>query len=199
MSDFEDDEEAQVHRGIFDEDDLDDDETHTSGLRDDFSVGQLNWDEDVPQNVSRTLVTSPVDSILFSGTTEQTPLLAKEPSRVLFSHLPRPTHHAIQDSQGHSLGNDQSAQSLSRRMSSNSIRSVTGSNYDFGGQSTYGQTVCLSIALLLPILSRCFKLFNSIAILLGIGMLSEPLAFVYAGWIMGTILIVSYGFVACHT
>ncbi|KAF5382924.1 hypothetical protein D9757_006378 [Collybiopsis confluens] len=33
-------------------------------------------------------------------------------------------------------------------------------------------------------------LFNSIAILLGIGMLSEPLAFAYAGWITGTILII---------
>ncbi|KAG7099387.1 hypothetical protein E1B28_001242 [Marasmius oreades] len=52
----------------------------------------------------------------------------------------------------------------------------------FGGQSTFGQT-----------------LFNSIAILLGIGVLSEPLAFAYAGWILGTILIVSYGFLSCYT
>ncbi|KAK7694562.1 hypothetical protein QCA50_001748 [Cerrena zonata] len=51
-----------------------------------------------------------------------------------------------------------------------------------GGQSTFGQT-----------------LFNAIAILLGIGMLSEPLAFAYAGWIGGTLLIISYGFVACYT
>lgn len=43
------------------------------------------------------------------------------------------------------------------------------------------------------------KLFNSVAILLGIGMLSEPLAFAYAGWGTGTILIVSYGFIACYT
>jgi len=45
----------------------------------------------------------------------------------------------------------------------------------------------------------CIQLFNSIAILLGVGMLSEPLAFAYAGWIMGTFLIISYGFVACYT
>ncbi|KAE9410908.1 hypothetical protein BT96DRAFT_969183 [Gymnopus androsaceus JB14] len=51
-----------------------------------------------------------------------------------------------------------------------------------GGQSTFGQT-----------------LFNSIAILLGIGMLSEPLAFAYAGWIAGTILIIGYGLVSCYT
>ncbi|TCD64000.1 hypothetical protein EIP91_004702 [Steccherinum ochraceum] len=50
------------------------------------------------------------------------------------------------------------------------------------GQSTFGQT-----------------LFNAIAILLGIGMLSEPLAFAYAGWIGGTCLIVFYGFITCYT
>ncbi|KAL4243589.1 amino acid/polyamine transporter 2 family protein [Abortiporus biennis] len=42
-------------------------------------------------------------------------------------------------------------------------------------------------------------LFNAIAILLGIGMLSEPLAFAYAGWVGGTALIISYGFVTCYT
>lgn len=44
-----------------------------------------------------------------------------------------------------------------------------------------------------------FQLFNAIAILLGIGMLSEPLAFAYAGWIGGSLIIISYGFVACYT
>ncbi|KAF7345032.1 Aa-trans domain-containing protein [Mycena venus] len=42
-------------------------------------------------------------------------------------------------------------------------------------------------------------LFNSIAILLGIGMLSEPLAFAYAGWGMGLLLIIFYGFISCYT
>ncbi|TFL06651.1 transmembrane amino acid transporter protein-domain-containing protein [Pterulicium gracile] len=50
------------------------------------------------------------------------------------------------------------------------------------GKSTYGQT-----------------LFNAIAILVGIGMLSEPLAFVHAGWLTGTVLIVFYGFITCYT
>ncbi|KAI0961460.1 hypothetical protein AcV7_000553 [Taiwanofungus camphoratus] len=50
------------------------------------------------------------------------------------------------------------------------------------GQSTFGQT-----------------LFNAIAILLGIGMLSEPLAFAYAGWIGGTLIIVFYGLITCYT
>jgi vesicular inhibitory amino acid transporter len=43
------------------------------------------------------------------------------------------------------------------------------------------------------------QLFNSIAILLGIGMLSEPLAFAYAGWIGGTALLVFMGFLNCYT
>ncbi|KZW02702.1 hypothetical protein EXIGLDRAFT_714402 [Exidia glandulosa HHB12029] len=37
------------------------------------------------------------------------------------------------------------------------------------------------------------------AILLGVGLLSEPLAFSYAGWIGGTILITFYGWLTCYT
>lgn len=43
------------------------------------------------------------------------------------------------------------------------------------------------------------SLFNSMAILLGIGLLSEPLAFSYAGWLGGTILITFYGWLTCYT
>ena len=43
------------------------------------------------------------------------------------------------------------------------------------------------------------QLFNSIAILLGFGMLSEPLAFAHAGWFGGMGLIVTYGYVTCYT
>lgn len=43
------------------------------------------------------------------------------------------------------------------------------------------------------------KLFNSIAILLGFGMLAEPLAFAYAGWVMGLTLVILYGATACYT
>ncbi|KAI0036699.1 transmembrane amino acid transporter protein-domain-containing protein [Vararia minispora EC-137] len=42
-------------------------------------------------------------------------------------------------------------------------------------------------------------LFNACALLLGIGMLSEPLAFSYAGWIGGTALMVFYGYLTCYT
>ncbi|KAG1755108.1 transmembrane amino acid transporter protein-domain-containing protein [Suillus paluster] len=68
--------------------------------------------------------------------------------------------------------------SLLRRKSSATLKKP----YNYGGQSTYGQT-----------------LFNSIAILLGIGMLSEPLAFAYAGWIGGTALIIFLGCLNCYT
>ncbi|KAF9229485.1 hypothetical protein BS17DRAFT_688120 [Gyrodon lividus] len=54
--------------------------------------------------------------------------------------------------------------------------------HHYGGKSTYGQT-----------------LFNCIAVLLGIGMLSEPLAFAYAGWFWGTALIIFFGVVTCYT
>ncbi|KAG2350557.1 hypothetical protein BDR05DRAFT_954656 [Suillus weaverae] len=68
--------------------------------------------------------------------------------------------------------------SLLRRKSSATLREP----HNYGGQSTYGQT-----------------LFNCIAILLGVGLLSEPLAFAYAGWIGGTALLVFMGFLTCYT
>ena len=43
------------------------------------------------------------------------------------------------------------------------------------------------------------QLLNAVAVLFGIGMLSEPMAFSYAGWIWGTILIIGYGFISCYT
>jgi len=50
------------------------------------------------------------------------------------------------------------------------------------GSSTFGQT-----------------LFNTIAALVGIGLLSEPLAFAYAGWLGGAVLLTFYAVVACYT
>ncbi|KAH8100648.1 transmembrane amino acid transporter protein-domain-containing protein [Cristinia sonorae] len=73
---------------------------------------------------------------------------------------------------------------LSTRSKVSLRRPSTAKASKFGptGQSTFGQT-----------------LFNAIAILLGIGMLSEPLAFSYAGWIGGSFLIIFYGFITCYT
>ncbi|KLT40369.1 hypothetical protein CC85DRAFT_297557 [Cutaneotrichosporon oleaginosum] len=51
-----------------------------------------------------------------------------------------------------------------------------------GGESTNGQT-----------------LFNSIGVLIGIGLLSMPLAFSYAGWIGGSIMVIAFSAITCHT
>jgi vesicular inhibitory amino acid transporter len=72
------------------------------------------------------------------------------------------------------------------------------------GRSTFGQTVSITnfphdvLTVLFSQLSS-FKLFNSIATLLGIGMMAEPLAFSYAGWGWGTLLLIFYGWVTCRT
>ncbi|KAJ7500945.1 transmembrane amino acid transporter protein-domain-containing protein [Mycena galericulata] len=105
---------------------------------------------------------------------ERTPLLRKTISFTDVPH-PRRTSTAANDT----LTVPLPAPSLRRRSSAASARSM---KHNYGGQSTFGQT-----------------LFNSIAILLGIGMLSEPLAFAYAGWGMGFVLIIFYGFISCYT
>jgi vesicular inhibitory amino acid transporter len=50
------------------------------------------------------------------------------------------------------------------------------------GNSTYGQT-----------------LFNTVAVLLGVGLLSEPLAIYYAGWILGSILLLFFALLTNYT
>ncbi|KAK7058807.1 hypothetical protein VNI00_001431 [Paramarasmius palmivorus] len=77
---------------------------------------------------------------------------------------------------------ERSRLTLRRRSSASSSKTHLRGQAAFGGHSTFGQT-----------------LFNSIAILLGIGMLSEPLAFAYAGWVAGTALIILYGGLSCYT
>jgi vesicular inhibitory amino acid transporter len=43
------------------------------------------------------------------------------------------------------------------------------------------------------------QLFNAIAVLVGIGVLSEPLAFAYCGWIGGTLLLLFFGLFTNYT
>ncbi|KXN89865.1 Vacuolar amino acid transporter 1 [Leucoagaricus sp. SymC.cos] len=118
---------------------------------------------------------------------ETTPLLSRKVS-VSFdvppSQVPRrmPIAKCGDQTQPTDLGAPSST--VQRRLSNasiaKSVRSIRSTRHV--GQSTFGQT-----------------LFNSIAILLGIGMLSEPLAFAYSGWFMGTVLISMYGVLACYT
>ncbi|KAJ7743332.1 transmembrane amino acid transporter protein-domain-containing protein [Mycena metata] len=110
---------------------------------------------------------------------ERTPLLRKTISFTDVPH-PRRTSTAANDTLAVPLaGSSNGPAALRRRSSAASARSM---KYNYGGQSTFGQT-----------------LFNSIAILLGIGMLSEPLAFAYAGWGTGLALIIFYGYISCYT
>ncbi|KAJ9111124.1 hypothetical protein QFC19_001323 [Naganishia cerealis] len=69
---------------------------------------------------------------------------------------------------------------VGRRMSV-SVKSLHGHEVELG-RSTSGQTM-----------------FNAIAVLVGIGVLSEPLAFRYAGWIGGTLLLLAFGVVTNYT
>ncbi|KAF9535855.1 transmembrane amino acid transporter protein-domain-containing protein, partial [Crepidotus variabilis] len=194
-SDQEDDVEHQSvqHRRPFLEDDDDYDFGGTSPRRRGESFANpFSWDEDEdsPRQFlrrdpnPRLGISAPPRIPVLTSPLEETPLLSKKTSRVSFSPSPHPNHGPVSSPLLQSLSpvpNYQTAsQPLVRRLSTASARSaklVTG-----GGRSTFGQT-----------------LFNSIAILAGIGMLSEPLAFAYAGWGVGTVLIVSYGFIACYT
>ncbi|KAL0950969.1 hypothetical protein HGRIS_007717 [Hohenbuehelia grisea] len=118
---------------------------------------------------------------------EGSPLLHKA-SRVSFGATPHPRRDSswalappgagLHPEHPSYAATQNGAPRLVRRLSAAS----TSKKISVGGTSTYGQT-----------------LFNSIAILLGIGMLSEPLAFSYAGWFAGTAIIAAYGFIACYT
>ncbi|RPD63024.1 hypothetical protein L227DRAFT_651309 [Lentinus tigrinus ALCF2SS1-6] len=107
---------------------------------------------------------------------ERTPLLVRGSSSHLSLGLPPPTTSFEEHSPHYAA--------LGRRISSTSVRSKASlkTKYYHVGHSTFAQT-----------------LLNAVAVLFGIGMLSEPLAFAYAGWIGGTILIIGYGLISCYT
>ncbi|GMK56747.1 hypothetical protein CspeluHIS016_0305870 [Cutaneotrichosporon spelunceum] len=72
--------------------------------------------------------------------------------------------------------------SPSRRSSVVSHRRVSHRAPPHIGESSDGQT-----------------LFNATAVLVGIGLLSMPLAFSYAGWIGGTIMLIGFSYLTCTT
>lgn len=71
------------------------------------------------------------------------------------------------------------------------------------GESTDGQTVSFQPPLTLGRevnrSSHIVKLFNAVAVLVGIGLLSLTLAFAHAGWICGTLMLVGFAALTCHT
>ncbi|KAJ7468733.1 transmembrane amino acid transporter protein-domain-containing protein [Mycena latifolia] len=166
------------------------DATGSSQESDGF-IGQFDWD-DTPSEPAET-PTTPRPTLPFSRKvapspgprperierTERTPLLRKTISFTDTPHPRRAIHDTLTVPQAGPSSFPGHSPDLRRRSSAASARSM---KFIYGGQSTFGQT-----------------LFNSIAILLGIGMLSEPLAFAYAGWGMGFVLIIFYGFISCYT
>ncbi|TRM65793.1 transmembrane amino acid transporter protein-domain-containing protein [Schizophyllum amplum] len=171
-----------------DEDDEDDLETPRPKSRGDDMVDQFDWDgiphdrrpTPPPQLTVPVHYTDPASSRLHHLPTPSSPQ-TRETSPLLHKTLSfEDRHHSRHtqipppiDTRTHRAPHPP----LERRTSTASIKS-----FKHVGHSTFGQT-----------------LFNSIAILLGIGMLSEPLAFHYAGWIGGTLLNVLYGAITCYT
>ncbi|KAH9944456.1 transmembrane amino acid transporter protein-domain-containing protein [Epithele typhae] len=112
-----------------------------------------------------------------AGPGERTPLMARSSSSRTVVPNYRTPAQVEQSIPEHSA--------LQRRASHLSTRSKSSwreRKPSHGGQSTFAQT-----------------LLNAVAVLFGIGMLSEPMAFSYAGWIWGTILIIGYGYISCYT
>ncbi|KAJ7743316.1 transmembrane amino acid transporter protein-domain-containing protein [Mycena metata] len=188
------DEEAEIGFAEQDTDEETIQDAESPGSDTDGFIGHLDYDEipskrpESPTTLRSALSFSrkppaqirPVNERNYSelpSRNERTPLLRKTLS---FTDSPRPRRMSTavtNDSFGGPFGHPQRLPAMRRRSSGSSTRSIT-----YRGQSTFGQT-----------------LFNSIAILLGIGMLSEPLAFAYAGWGTGLVLIIFYGYISCYT
>ncbi|KAJ7278969.1 transmembrane amino acid transporter protein-domain-containing protein [Mycena rebaudengoi] len=141
-------------------------------------IGQFDWD-DAPDDTSEP--TTPRATLPFSRKVAKSPSRAPQPvstertpllrKSISFTESPHPRRTSA-------AANERPSEDLltvphvgvRRRSSAASARSM---KYHYSGQSTFGQT--------------------------GIGMLSEPLAFAYAGWGMGLVLIIFYGFISCYT
>ncbi|KAL5534419.1 hypothetical protein ACEPAG_881 [Sanghuangporus baumii] len=170
---------------------LESSESHTPVQTTISSNGPRHGGLALPPGVGRLPSQIHLEPLPHTGVTQRTPLLRKTTSRLSArtQHLQAPgigdaESDASQGSTSYTLlappdaVQDQKTR-LTRKTSSASTRSE---KIIPAGRSTFGQT-----------------LFNSIAILLGFGMLAEPLAFALSGWIVGSILIIFYGIITCHT
>lgn len=88
---------------------------------------------------------------------------------------------------------DRHASPRARRKSRKSIVHV--------GESSDGQTVSSGAGVMVYLTQTVadVKLFNTCAVLIGIGLLSMPLAFSFAGWICGTVMTIGFSYLTCHT
>ncbi|KAJ7677023.1 transmembrane amino acid transporter protein-domain-containing protein [Mycena polygramma] len=188
------DEEARVGFSDEEEQNLEEETTESEATvtpNSDLTIDPFDWDVTPTPEISESPSIRPTPTLPLGRTvppgpalrtseqpvqSERTPLLRKT---ISFTNTPHPQRTAVSTSILSGPSGFPTRPGLRSRSSGASVRSIK-SNY--GGQSTFGQT-----------------LFNSIAILLGIGMLSEPLAFAYAGWGMGFVLIIFYGYLSCYT
>ncbi|KAI0762902.1 transmembrane amino acid transporter protein-domain-containing protein [Fomes fomentarius] len=190
-----------IHEIEQEEQDIDDHFPHPTRERppptgDDPILANIQWDEDLtplpPFTQSRPYESRSTPTLASSrwprtsfvrdeddlptprvASGERTPLLLKpSPSQ---TSLGRRQPIRVQDQAPHYTA-------LQHRISSASVRSKASLKPATQGHSTFAQT-----------------LLNAVAVLFGIGMLSEPLAFAYAGWVGGTVLIIGYGLISCYT
>ncbi|KAL5519122.1 hypothetical protein ACEPAH_805 [Sanghuangporus vaninii] len=145
----------------------------------------------LPPGVGRLPSQIHLEPLPHTGATQRTPLLRKSTSRlsIRVQHLQAPgiddtEFNASQGSASYTLlaPPDAVRDKKTRPTRKPSSASARSEKIIPAGRSTFGQT-----------------LFNSIAILLGFGMLAEPLAFALSGWIAGSVLILFYGIITCHT
>ncbi|KAL1952046.1 hypothetical protein VTO73DRAFT_1195 [Trametes versicolor] len=167
-------------------------ERERSSSGDDALLANIQWDEDltpgpstagrrfdfpIPPGTRPRYTSSPYsDDAPTPRGGERTPLIIRQPTSSTSTILGRPTPEAepVQERPHYAA--------IQRRVSRVSVRSKAEPKVHHGGQSTFAQT-----------------LVNAVAVLFGIGMLSEPLAFAYAGWLGGSFIILSYGFISCYT
>ncbi|KAG8903037.1 hypothetical protein FRB99_003807 [Tulasnella sp. 403] len=131
-----------------------------------------------PSSPTRLDERTPLISISGASSTYTTPPVSTPSSEATLTNLvPLAVPKTLPERSGRKLSPADSRRHSVRRRRSNIRKPALPP-----GRSTYGQT-----------------LFNSVAILLGIGMLSCPLAFACAGWLGGTVLLIFYGFLTCYT
>ncbi|OJT11826.1 Vacuolar amino acid transporter 1 [Trametes pubescens] len=166
-------------------------ERERSSSGDDALLANIQWDEDltpgastvgrrfdfpIPPGTRPRYTASPYsDDAPTPRGGERTPLIVRQPTISTATVIGRPTAPEPAQEGPHYAA-------IQRRVSRVSVRSKAEPKVHHGGQSTFAQT-----------------LVNAVAVLFGIGMLSEPLAFAYAGWLGGSFIILSYGFISCYT
>ncbi|WRT70941.1 uncharacterized protein IL334_007940 [Kwoniella shivajii] len=111
----------------------------------------------------------------------QTPLPGRIPRDFNASGISRAEDVDTDERTGLVKGTDTGYGALSDRDEEGNVRVRQKHKYP-QGQSTDGQT-----------------LFNATAVLVGIGLLSMPLAFAYAGWVGGTVMLLGFGWLTCYT